>query len=376
MDFSYDDSEQAIGDLALQVLTDGSDPAGLRELERPSDGSAPGPRFDRALWATLADTGILGACLPEDLPGGGGAALGLVAMGRICEAHGATAAAVPLWETLALGALPLAHLGFGKVRDSWLDRVAAGGAVLTAAWHEDGGEPGVPTARMSENGGGVTVTGSKVAVPAGQIADAAVVPVTGSDGEVALVLVELNQQGVTRTPLRTTAASPDANLDFVGATGDVIAVGADALSWAWQRAVATQCAVVTGGVATAMAITAQYTKDRKQFEQPIAAFQAVAHRAAGAFVDTEGVRLTAAQALWRLEANMPAAAEVAIAKYWAADAGQRVVHAAMHLHGGMGVDRDYPVHRYFLQMKEHELQLGGASRSLVALGRLIAAGEA
>ena len=176
--------------------------------------------------------------------------------------------------------------------------------------------------------------------------------------------------------MRTTAASPDANLDFVGATGDVIAVGADALSWAWQRAVATQCAVVTGGVATAMAITAQYTKDRKQFEQPIAAFQAVAHRAADAFVDTEGVRLTAAQALWRLEANMPAAAEVAIAKYWAADAGQRVVHAAMHLHGGMGVDRDYPVHRYFLQMKEHELQLGGASRSLVALGRLIAAGEA
>ena len=83
MDFSYDESEQAIGDLALQVLTDGSDPAELRELERPSDGSAPGPRFDRALWATLADTGILGACLPEDLPGGGGAALGLVAMGRI-----------------------------------------------------------------------------------------------------------------------------------------------------------------------------------------------------------------------------------------------------------------------------------------------------
>jgi alkylation response protein AidB-like acyl-CoA dehydrogenase len=73
---------------------------------------------------------------------------------------------------------------------------------------------------------------------------------------------------------------------------------------------------------------------------------------------------------------MPAAAEVAIAKYWAADAGQRVVHAAMHLHGGMGVDRDYPVHRYFLQMKEHELQLGGTSRSLVALGKLIAAGEA
>lgn len=376
MDFSYDESEQAIGDLALQVLTDGSDPAELRTLERPPDGSAPGPRFDRALWATLAETGILGASLPEDLPGGGGAGLGLVALGRICEAQGATAAAVPLWETLALGALPLAHLGSGDGRDAWLDRVAAGDAVLTAAWHEDGGEPELPTCRKNGDAGSISVTGSKVAVPAGQIADAVVVPVSDAVGGVALVLVDLDQAGVTRTPLRTTASSPDANLDFDNASAELIADGAEALTWAWQRALATQCALITGGVATAMSITAQYTKDRKQFDQPIAAFQAVAHRAADAFVDTEGIRLTAAQALWRLEVGMPAAAEVAIAKYWAADAGQRVVHAAMHLHGGTGVDRDYPVHRYFLQMKEHELQLGGTSRSLVALGKLIAAGEA
>ncbi len=375
MDFSYDESEQAIGDLALQVLVDNSDPAELRELERPSDGSAPGPRFNRDLWATLADTGILGATLPDDLPGGGGAGLGLVALGRICEAQGATAAAVPLWETLALGALPLVGLAVGDVRDGWLDRVAAGQAVLTAAWHEDGGEPEAPLCALSGGHDAPVITGSKVAVPAGLIADAAVVPVT-VDGGVALVLVELDHPSVTRTPLRTTAASPDANLDFAESPATLIATGDGALAWAWQRAVATQCALITGGVAQAMTVTAQYTKDRKQFDQPIAAFQAVAHRAADAFVDTEGIRLTAAQALWRLEAGMPAAAEVAIAKYWAADAGQRVVHAAMHLHGGMGVDRDYPVHRFFLQMKEHELQLGGTSRSLVSLGKLIAAGEA
>ena len=100
---------------------------------------------------------------------------------------------------------------------------------------------------------------------------------------------------------------------------------------------------------------------------------AVAHRAADAFVDTEAIRLTARQALWRLGEGMPASAEVASAKYWAAVGGQRVVHTAQHLHGGVGVDRDYPLHRYFLAAKELELQLGGTTRQLLALGKLIAA---
>ena len=87
----------------------------------------------------------------------------------------------------------------------------------------------------------------------------------------------------------------------------------------------------------------------------------------------EGIRLTARQALWRLSVGMEASAEVATAKYWAARGGQRVVHTAQHLHGGVGVDRDYPLHRYFLTAKEIELQLGGTTRQLLSLGRLIAA---
>ena len=126
-------------------------------------------------------------------------------------------------------------------------------------------------------------------------------------------------------------------------------------------------------VRRALELTAQYTKDRKQFDVPIASFQSVAHRAADSFIDTEAVRLTAQQALWRLSVDMPASAEVATAKYWTAFGGQRVVHTAQHLHGGVGVDRDYPLHRYFLSAKEIELQLGGTTRQLLALGQLLAA---
>jgi alkylation response protein AidB-like acyl-CoA dehydrogenase len=112
-------------------------------------------------------------------------------------------------------------------------------------------------------------------------------------------------------------------------------------------------------------------KTRKQFDQPIAMFQAVAHRAADAYIDVEAIRLTALQACWRLAEGLPASAEVALAKFWAAEAGQRVVAAAQHLHGGVGVDREYPLHRYYLQAKELELALGGASAQFVRIGEML-----
>ena len=113
---------------------------------------------------------------------------------------------------------------------------------------------------------------------------------------------------------------------------------------------------------------AEYTKTREQFGKPIATFQAVGQRAADAYVDAEAIRLTAWQAAWRIAEGLPADKEIAVAKFWAADGGQRVVHAAVHLHGGVGVDREYPLHRFFLNTKHIELTLGGATDQLLRLG--------
>ena len=121
-----------------------------------------------------------------------------------------------------------------------------------------------------------------------------------------------------------------------------------------------------------MQLTAKYTTERVQFGKPIATFQAVGQRAADAYIDTEAVRLTAWQAAWRLAEGLPAAPEVAVAKFWADDGAQRVVHAAQHLHGGMGVDRDYPLHRYYLTVKHLALTLGGGTASLLRLGNFLA----
>ena len=112
--------------------------------------------------------------------------------------------------------------------------------------------------------------------------------------------------------------------------------GAAVVAFVTDHATAALCVFEAGVCATALALTAEYAKTREQFGKPIATFQAVGQRAADAYVDVEAVRLTAWQAAWRLTEGLPAAAELAVAKFWAAEGGQRVVHAASHLHGGVG----------------------------------------
>jgi alkylation response protein AidB-like acyl-CoA dehydrogenase len=188
-------------------------------------------------------------------------------------------------------------------------------------------------------------------------------------------LVESGTAGVAHSALRTTSLQPESLLELDGAHGELLGGlehGPQIVAWIELRATAALCALATGVCAEALRLTAEYTKTRKQFDQPIATFQAVAQRAADAFIDTEAVRLTALQAAWRIDAGLPAEAAVAAAKYWAAQGGSRVVRAAQHLHGGVGVDREYPLHRYYLYARQLELTLGGATQQLRRLGRLIA----
>jgi alkylation response protein AidB-like acyl-CoA dehydrogenase len=113
-------------------------------------------------------------------------------------------------------------------------------------------------------------------------------------------------------------------------------------------------------------------KQRVQFGAPIGSFTAVQHRCADAWIDLEALRWTTWRAAWKLAAGEDAHREALVAKFWAADAGARIATATQHLHGGMGVDLDYPIHRHFLWSKALELEHGGASQQLVRLGRDLA----
>ncbi len=369
MDFSYAEEQQAILDLAGQILADGTSKERLEEVEQGE------VRFDAELWKKLAEAGLVGVAIPESL---GGAGLGFLELAGIVEQIGTRAAPVPFLETAVLGALPLNEFGSEAQKQAWLPRVASGEAILTAALVEPEGDPLRPTTRAHADGDGWRISGTKLCVPAGQLADLVLVPAATGESSVGVFLVDPKADGVQVLPLDTTSGQPEALLELGDVRVGKDAVlgdpegGRDVVAWIALRANAALACLALGVCEEALRLTADYAKTRKQFDQPIAMFQAVGHRAADAYIDTEGIRLTALQAAWRIAAGQPAEKEVAVAKFWAADAGYRVVHAAQHLHGGIGVDKEYPLHRYFLMARQLELTLGGGTQQLRTLGALLA----
>jgi alkylation response protein AidB-like acyl-CoA dehydrogenase len=143
------------------------------------------------------------------------------------------------------------------------------------------------------------------------------------------------------------------------------------VGWLAARATVGHCAAQAGVIERALELTAEHARTRVQFGKPIGAFQAVTQRLADAYIDVEAVRLTLWQAVWMLDsagAGPDVDLAVATAKFWAAEAGHRVAHTAVHVHGGMGIDTSYPVHRYFTAAKHHEFALGGATTQLRRIG--------
>jgi alkylation response protein AidB-like acyl-CoA dehydrogenase len=369
VDFSLTEEQEAVRELASRIFSDLATHERLREVEETEE------RFDAKLWSELASAGLLGIWLPEDV---GGSDLGFVAAGIVAEEAGRTAAAVPFVAGAVLGAGPIARFGDADQRRRWLEPMVAGDQILTAALVEQGGDPADPHTTATRQGDGWRLDGMKSFVPGGMLAHAIVVSARTDDG-VGLFVVDPATAGVSRRPQEATSRQIEAEMELAGVEvgpADVLVTGpegSEALRWLLEHAEAALCMQVAGACDAAVKLTAQYTTDREQFGKPIATFQAVGQRAADAYIDAEAVRLTAWQAVWRLAEGLPATSEVAVAKYWADEGAQRVVHAAQHLHGGMGVDRDYPLHRYYLLTKHLALTLGGATTSLLRLGDILAA---
>jgi acyl-CoA dehydrogenase len=353
MNFTLDESQTAVRDLAAQILTDKAAPERQRALEDA------GETFDRELWAELATAGLLGIGLAEQYGGGG---LGFVEVGLVLTETGRHAAKVPLLATAATAGA-IAEFGPAALATAWLPKVSAGEAVLSAALAT------FPDAPLTVSDAG-TLDGVVSFVPAGRDADAVLVFAEDPSGATGGYLVDPHGEGVASEPQVTTAGAVEAQLTLTGVTplGQLDGDGDAAREWLRQHVVAGLCATAAGITAGALDLMVGYAREREQFGKPIAAFQAVAQRAADAFIDVKAIRLTALQACWRVASGLPAAEQVAVAKFWAADGGKRVMHAAQHVHGGIGVDRDYPLHRLFLAYTATELSLGGATEQLLRIG--------
>jgi alkylation response protein AidB-like acyl-CoA dehydrogenase len=360
MDFAFSDDQVALQALAHEILSEQVSHEHLVSLEAAN----PGAVYDTQLWKQLAASGLTGIAVPEEH---GGAGLGFLDLAVIFDEVGRAVAPVPAVATLAT-AYVLAKSAPDAVT-SLLAGVASGDTVLTTAF----GDVHDLTAR--KDGDSYVLDGEKHFVPYGAQADVVVVPAV-CDGETILALVPKGTAGVAVTEQHTTNHEPQAVLAFSGVKLDasqVIADGGEIYADLVRHHTAALAMVAAGVVAEALVMTAKYTSEREQFDKKIASFQAVGQRAADAFIDSQLIRLTAIQAVWRLSEGWPADEEIAIAKYWAGDGGMRVVHACQHLHGGLGVDLDYPLHRYFIWCKQIEHELGTPTRQLLSLGAMLAA---
>jgi acyl-CoA dehydrogenase len=216
----------------------------------------------------------------------------------------------------------------------------------------------------------------KTTVFAAPLAGLMLVPAATPPG-VTVFLVGPADAGVTVEPQQVTGGTTGrVVLDRVSLAEDRIlggaAAGREITGWLTAHATVGLCALQYGVAARALELTSAYAQSRVQFGKPIGGFQAVTQRLADAYIDVEAIRLTMWQAAWRLAEGLPCDTEVATAKFWAADAGHRVAHTAVHVHGGVGIDLDYPLHRYFVAAKQNEFALGGATAQLRRIGAALA----
>ena len=372
MDFRFSDEQTMVRDLARGILDKEITPERLKAAESNADW------HDARLWQTLGQAGLLGLAVPEEH---GGMGLGFLEVCTLLEEIGRALAPVPVLPTIVLAGIAIGENGTDEQKKQWLVPLAAGQAIFTAALTDAAPSPGgVPATRARRDGSEWTLDGAKRLVPAASLARRILVPASAAGG-VGVFLVDPESAGVKLTRRRTSRGEPffDVELSGVRATdadllGGKTAPDASALERMAAHATIATCAVQVGVSEKALELTAAYVGERVQFGVPIGSFQAVQHRAADGYIDLSAMRWVAWRAAWTLARGESAEREVAVAKFWAAEAGARIAATAQHLHAGIGVDTDYPIHRYFLWSKALELDAGGGAHAQLArLGRELAA---
>jgi 3-oxo-4-pregnene-20-carboxyl-CoA dehydrogenase alpha subunit len=329
VDFTPDPEQQAVADVVDSVL------------DRENS------------WAALVSGGVTALGVPERLGGDGGGlpeiATALTGIGR----HGTIS---PACATLGFGLVPLIDLADDAQQDRFLDGVARG-ALLTAALNEQGSAlPDAPATILADG----RINGLKVAVP--YAAQAAWMLVSTDSG---VVVVSPKAEGVRLTATPTSAGGEECVVEF----SDVAVDPADVLAGATARRLNQLVLALTGAhaaglVAGALRLTADYVAQRHQFGRPLSTFQTVAAQLAEVYIASRTLDLISTSAVWRLAEGLDADDDLAVLGYWLTSQAPPMMQICHHLHGGMGMDVTYPMHRYYSSIKDLTRFLGGPAHRL------------
>jgi len=354
--------------------------APVKALRAERDAGRP---HDPDLWREIAELGFAGAAIPEEL---GGSGMGWRALGIVLEAAGRTLAASPLTQTGLVGVAAVRTLGSDAQRARLLPALAAGTATTALAFDE--GAHHAPTriaTRAVRDGDGWRLDGHKRFVPDGATAShilvaALAAPTQGSAdpgtaGMPSLFVVDATAAGLVRKPLAMADSRGMADIELTGVRvaddmrlsgrtdlgSTMTDAGAAALERVLDIARIGLAAEMLGAADALFSLTLAYLKDRRQFGQPIGAFQALQHRAARMLVDLELTRSCVAAALDALDdgaADIPALASLAKAR--AGDTLHLVSNEAVQLHGGIGMTDAFDAGLYLKRARVLETLYGSA----------------
>lgn len=333
MDFDISAEQQAVADVVTSVF------------ERDSS------------WTALVDGGVTALPIPVRLGGDG---VGLPEVGTVLTELGRHGAITPALATLGFGVIPLLDLASDEQQDRFLAGVAKGG-VLTAALNEPG--TALPDRPATSFAGG-RLSGTKVGVAYAEQSDWMIVT---ADNAVVVVSPKADGVRLVRTPTSNAA-------DEYAVTFSDVAVGdADVLDGATahrvnQLVLAMIGAFADGLVAGALRLTADYVANRKQFGKPLSTFQTVAAQLAEVYIASRTIDLAAKSVIWRLDEGRDADDDLDVLGYWITSQAPPVMQICHHLHGGMGMDITYPMHRYYSTIKDLTRLLGGPSHRLDLVG--------
>jgi alkylation response protein AidB-like acyl-CoA dehydrogenase len=373
MDLGLTEEQQMLRDFARDFLEKECPESYVRDMEEDPTGYLP------AIWNKMAEQGWMGLVVPDTY---GGVGMGYLDLMVLIEEFGRNLTPGP-FRANANATLALLESATEAQKQAYLPGIAAGTQVWTLAHTE-------PSARFDANGialsavrdGDVYVlNGRKLFVPDSHVADKMVVTArtggSGGDG-VSMFVVDARSPGITHRPLVTMASDRQTEVTFDNvrvAASDLL--GEEGNAWpVFQRiadkATVLEAAYLVGLAQMAFEITLDYTKERLQFGQPVASFQALQHMAADMVTDVDGSRYITYQAAWDVAQDEPNADEtVHVAKAWVSEASRRVVARAQEMHGGIGFTKDYKIQLYFRRQKAAEVAWGDAEYHRELVGQAL-----
>jgi alkylation response protein AidB-like acyl-CoA dehydrogenase len=368
MDFEFNEDQLVMHETAARVFTDMCTDDKVKELTNAGAATT----LHTALWQQLAELGMLGLPFSEQY---GGMGMGLLEFCLVLEEQGRTVAPVPLISTVVESAMTIAAGDNEQLKQTLIPKVISGELVLSAASAYTGLQDfDVLTAKR--DGSGLVFSGRSSFASYAGLANGFVVAASDSEGQHLIVYVAKDTDGLRIVEQIAINDEPAGYLMFDNSkisADNIIASGtraADLIERQQERTWVAHAALQVGLLDEGLKRAAVYVSERKQFGRPLGAFQAVGQQAANAYMENESLRSAYWRALDDIEQGNDGAMSAMVAKFWVGEAAHRSAHIFLHIHGGIGQDLDYPIHRYFLWAKQTERYLGAPDKMAVKIGDL------